>query len=103
LKVGVECGQLATSNPCDRFISLKTCVDKIIWLPYLPLLGIGVSQYKKINDRNEWNKAIKLHEYLLKTQGKDPEIEEKLRIILEDVKIRINKKVVETPMFLGVK
>lgn len=88
LKVGVECGQLATSNPCDRFIALKTCVDKIIWLPYLPLYGIGISQYKKLKDIEEWEKAIKLHEYILKTQGTDPDIERSLRIVLQDVKLR---------------
>ena len=48
IKIGIECGQLSTSNPCNRFITLKTCVDKIIWLPYLPLYGIGISQYKKL-------------------------------------------------------
>ena len=89
LKVGVECGQLAASNPCVRIIALKTCVDKIIWLPYLPLLGIGISQYKKLNDIEEWKNAIKLHEYILKTQGKDPEIEESFRIVLEGVKMRM--------------
>lgn len=88
LKVGVECGQLAASNPCVRIIELKTCVDKIIWLPYLPLYGIGIPQYKKLKDIEEWERAIKLHEYIIKTQATDPKIEKSLRIVLQDVKLR---------------
>ena len=89
IKIGIECGQLATSNPCDRFITLKTCVDKIIWLPYLPLYGIGISQYKKLRDKEEWAKAIRLHEYLLKTQERDPKIAESLRVVLQDVEQKV--------------
>lgn len=94
IKIGVECGQLSASNPCDRFIAVKTCVDKIIWLPYLPLLGIGISHYKKLKDKKEWEKAIKLHEYFLETQGKkDPIVIKNLLSQLEVEKRKLKKGV----------